>query len=55
MDEQQSLSTTILIDLKKLKLKFRLLLSQHIDEFTYKIVSNINRDMMYFVMFYINN
>lgn len=41
-----SLSASIRLDLNELKCEFRSIMSNYIDEFTYKILSNIERDMV---------
>lgn len=41
-----SLSSSIVKDLNRLKFEFQLKLSQFIDQFAFKILSNVDRDMM---------
>lgn len=40
-----TLKQTIIDELNRLKLEFRLKLSESIDDFSFKILSNIDRDM----------
>lgn len=40
-----TLKQTIIEELNRLKLEFRLKLTEYIDDFSFKILSNIDRDM----------
>lgn len=45
IEAPKALKETIIDELYRLKLEFRLKLAEYIDDFSFKILSNIDRDM----------
>lgn len=46
VDTPTPLKATIIDELIRLKLEFRMKLAEYIDDFSFKILSNIDRDMV---------
>lgn len=47
IDDPYSLKKSIVRDLHQLKIEFRQKMAEMMDEFSFKILSNIERDMVY--------